>query len=68
MDRGDTLQVSGNLGKNVDFYFHPLSGLLSPVWTWRVIGVEEKSSSSTGNGKAIRGIRAQKSGNPVNTM
>jgi hypothetical protein len=30
--------------------------------------VEEKSSSSTGNGKAIRGIRAQNSGNPVNTM
>ena len=33
MDRGNTTQGIGNLGENVDSYFHPLPSSLSPVHT-----------------------------------
>ena len=47
MDRGDTTQGLGNPGENVDSYFHPLPGSLSPVQTWQAIEIDGKFASGT---------------------
>jgi len=57
MDRGDTTQGLGNPGENIDSYFHPLPGSLSPRQTWQAIEVAGKFASILGNGKAIWRIR-----------
>jgi hypothetical protein len=59
MDRGDTTQGLGNPGENIDSYFHPLPGSLSPRQTWQAIEVAGKFASILGNGKAIWRIRDQ---------
>src|SRR6478609_5562157 len=59
MDRGDTTQGLGNPGENIDSYFHPLPGSLSPRQTWQAIEVAGKFASILGNGKAIWRIRVQ---------
>src|SRR6185295_10442170 len=59
MDRGDTTQGLGNPGENIDSYFHPLPGSLSPRQTWQAIEVADKFASILGNGKAIWRIRVK---------
>ena len=47
MDRDDTSQVLGKPGENVDSYFHPLPGSLSPVQSSQAIEIERKFASDT---------------------
>jgi hypothetical protein len=47
MNLGETTQGLGNPGENVDSYFHPLPGSLSPVQTWQAIEIASKFASST---------------------
>jgi len=65
MDRGDTTQGLGNPGENIDSYFHPLPGSLSPRQTWQAIEVAGKFASILKNGKAIWRIRDEMHGKPV---
>jgi len=47
MDRGITTEGPGTPNENVDFYFHPLPGLLLPAQTYQVIEIAGKFASST---------------------